>query len=693
MSSLNDSSGAASHNDSIPLDGEESSMTLYSDEEEGGIGVDADPSSQLSDDAPSSLDYSSVSRTYLSNSRASGRRAVSEDYTGTASYYSNGGATSNSYGYDDEDYSSGYGSLTYGDSALRSPQSELSSTFASLYYENRFVVSTRATLHFLRRPLYYFAFATAGSGALGSVCRLATTFARRCADGGAAMADPSLGAYPGSAASCAAATEVGGLPAGYPAVPGWLRDVRASLPGVLEVPAAWMLRRHGIPVLSEVLQRQHAESATAAAAAAAAAAMAAQVRSGVQEVWQVWQRTGPAIPVALFLPVFSLVVFKVAQHVRPSPMNFTELLQLQDAPGDVDGGSTFVSTPSPSRPTMSVDASPIPIASSSPGNTSAQSASAVAAPLTSRGTPSASRSRYGGGDGGAEGPPTVPPVDMGAVTGVSPSSPDDYAGEPRERSRSTTQAPLTYRHVAEGVAADAVAPGAEQAADDGEDGEVVDVDVDVGAAQLSPISPPPAAGDYDAAAKPYVSPPPRVPGARADGGRLVSAKDSTLSGDVVAAVAGDVDVREANVAVMAAVRYGCSGVVLPAALRTAAGLLETPPSLTVEFADDVLVTATLLASRRGLRIVGVTAQQWDAQSVPLDGYVHPGNALYVFVAHESANPAVVEEMEDLVQQSVFVDTARTEVPVNQLFYDRLQKEKTSAAAAAPPAPPSSRSSH
>ncbi|KAK7201177.1 hypothetical protein NESM_000179100 [Novymonas esmeraldas] len=700
MSSLQDSAGAAgSHHDSIPLDGQDSSISMYS-EDEGEEG-EYDRSSQRSDDAASSLDYSSVSRTYLSHSRTSGVRAHSEDYTGTASYYSNGGAASNSNAYDD-DYSSGYGSLTYGDSALRSPQSELSSTFASLYYENKYMVNTRATMHFLRRPLYYLAFATAGSGAVGSVCRLATTVARR-------FIDPSLAVVPGSAALHGGGGVSPGLPSGYPNVPQWLCEVRAALPSVVEVPAAWVLRRHGVPVLSDVMERQQLAVAAATTTATTATTVAAQVGSGVQEVWRTWQRTGPAIPVALFLPIFSIVVFKVAQHVRPSQTDLSELLRARQAGDDADVASVYPSTPTPTRPSLILDASPIEPLSTSAGNMSAQSGAADM-PLTSRGTVSASVSRLSAvaaGDG-VQGRPDqapaaalVPPVNLAAAgaADASRSSPDGVdAGDVRSRSRSTTLAPLTHRHVADAAA---TTPSVDGDAVEGQDADEVvdvdvDVDVDVNAARLSPLSPPPplAEVDYDPAAKPpgpatssssaspSVSPPPRMPQQqqqqRADGsavGRLLSVKDSTLRGDVVAAVAGVADVGEANVAFTAAVRYGCSAVVLPSALRGARGLLEPPPSLTVEFADDVVAAVAVLAGRRGLTMVGVTAQQWDAQAVSLDTFVHPANAVYVFTAREAASAAAVEAVGAAVRHRVFVGTSRTEVPVNQVFYDRLLKER------------------
>lgn len=689
MSKVKDGGGVGSLNDSIPLDIEESSMSIYSDEEDDG---DYDPSSQISEDAASSLDYSSVSRTYVSHSRTSGMHVQSEDFTGTASYYSNGGAASNSFSYDDGDYSSIYGSMSYGDSVLRSPQSELSSTFASLYYENEYVVSMRSTLRFLRRPLYYFAFTTAGSGAVGSICRLATTFAKRFVDSGAGMADSCVGAYPGSAASGAGTCP--SLPSGYLNVPEWLRDVRASLPSLLEVPAAWMLRRHGIPVLSEVMQKQEQESAVAAAAA-----MGEQVSSGVQEVWESWQKTGPAIPVALFLPIFSIVVFKVAQHVRPNSANLTEILRPRQDVNDLDAASTYVKTPSPARPSLIMDASPIPALSSSAGNLSAQSASMNMLP-TSRGTASATMSRHsatGDGSNAQPAPFGVPPVNIATITsvspvvprmgasdtdGVSPSSPGDYPDDSHDRSRSTTQVPQTHRHIA-----DAAVPQ-----DNEEDGKVLDADADADVAPSSLVSvspsPRPAEGDHKPAsetpgtalpaASPSVSPLPRMPQALSEvsrAGRLVSVKDSTLRGEVVAAVVGVVDVREANAAFIAAVRYGCSVVVLPSALRDVDGLLEAPPSLTVEFADDVVAASTVLADRRGLTMVGVTAQQWDAQAEPLDTFAHPGNALYVFVAHESSSLAVLAHVETVVAHRVFVGTSWTAVPVNQVFYDRLLKEK------------------
>lgn len=659
MSSLNDGSGPpTSQNDSIPLEDEESSVSIYSDEEGEGSYV---PSDAASDVRQSSLDYSSVSRTYLSQTPSRGGPVASEDYTGTASYYSNGegGGGSNSYGYDDEyyEYSSGYDSMTYGDTSLRSPHSELSSTFASFYYENEFVVQTRATLRFLRRPLYYLAFASAGSGALGSVCRLATTLVRRHTDGGGG------GGVAGQLSRGALSAVADGarrLPSGYPDMPAWLQEVRASLPAVMEVPAAWLLHRHQIPVLSEVVQAQQAASSAAAAAAAAKAGVSASAGGGVREAWQSWQKTGPAIPVALFLPLFSLVAIKVAQHVRPNPHSLTELLRAQQEAEDAEVASAYLSTTSPARQ-ASVSASPIPAAPSSLATTSARS-TVVDVPPTSRTTGSAAPQQ----------PVVVPPVNISGVTspearqpfvpaaegttppttGVSP----DSAEATRTRSRSATQAPQTHRHIADEAG--------------------VDIDVDTGARVESP--------PYDAALAKAPSPPPQAPpsiaGSAATTGssaqaRLGQGRGATLRGDVVAAIAGAPDIREANVALVAASRYGCSAVLLPDSLAGAAGLLEPPPSLDVTYVPDVVTSAVTLADRRGLTLLGITAQQWDAEALPLDTFVHPMNAVYLFVSQEADDAAAVAAVEEVVLRSVYVDTIRSELPANQVFYDRLLKEK------------------
>ncbi|KPA86774.1 hypothetical protein ABB37_00841 [Leptomonas pyrrhocoris] len=701
MSSLNDGSGPTkSQNDSIPLDDEESSMSIYSDEEEG----EYDPSNEPSEVGHSSLDYSSVSRTYLSQSQSRGPAPQSEDYTATASYYSNGAGGSNSYGYDDEDYeySSGYDSMTYGDASLRSPNSELSSTFASFYYENEFMIKARSTLRFLRRPLYYFAFAAAGSGAVGSVFRLATTVVKRHLDSGVDLVDASLSALPGGAGSALQSAGLGAgaqLPSGYPNVPAWLQEVRASLPSVVEAPAAWLLQRNNIPVLSDLVSQQQQKQLPISATASAR--FGSQVSSGVQEAWCSWQKTGPAIPVALFLPLFSVVAVKVAQHVRPNPHSLSVLLRAQQDAEDAEVASAYLSTTSPARP-VSLSASPIVAAAAgtAAGDGAAASALSSARSTSSMDVPPTSRAA-------APSPPQVPPVDIASATraaalddptatpearqpaagtlsrnnvsptttGITPSSTDDFASEPRERSRSTTQAPLTHRHVA------------------GDGVEEEDIDVDTGARVQMPSASAAAKGDaYDPAAKPK-SPAPQPPqpaaalsvagstvttGSTTAQGRLGQQRGSTLRGDVVAAVAGTPDVREANVALVAAARYGCSAVLLPASLEHAAGLLEAPPSLAVEFVHDVVVSAVGVAGRRGLALLGVTAQRWDARSLPLDTFAHPVNALYLFVSHESDSPAAVAAMSEVVQQSVFLGTSRGELPANQVFYDRLRKEKAAS---------------
>jgi hypothetical protein len=744
MSSLNDGSGPpTSQNNSIPLEDEESSLSIYSDEEREGSDVLSD---ELTDVGQSSLDYSSVSRTYLSQSQSRSRGAAraSDNYTGTASYYSNadgggGGAGSNSYGYDDEDYeySSGYDSMTYGNTSLRSPHSELSSTFASFYYENEFVVKARSTLRFLRRPLYYFAFATAGSGAVGSVFRLATTMVQRNLDSSSAVGvggGVSLGVLSGSAGGGLPnfRSGISELPSGYPDVPAWLQEVRASLPTVLEVSATWLLRRNNIPVLSDLInqqqQQQHqlaqASLSTGASAAAAASGLASHVGTGVQEAWQSWQKSGPAIPVALFLPLFSVVAIKIARLVRPNPHSVTELLRAQQEAEDAEVASAYLSTTSLARP-MNVGASPtIGAAGVADGTATSSSAGKTSALSSSADVPPTSR---GGGAAAAAAtvPPQVPPVNIAGVTrtslavasaspearlppsadasaasrvvgaqkgmedvtppsaGVTPGSTDGFATEPRERSRSATQAPQTHRH------------GVTEEDMDGED-----IDVDTGARLMSSPSSADREGKglaYDAAAKPPSPPPqrpqpttttaggpPSVAGSAAttssstQGRGAAFTRTSTLRGDVVAAVAGTPDVREANVALLAAARYGCSAVLLPVALEHAVGLLEAPPSLGVSFVRDVVVSAMNYADRRGLTLLGVTAQQWDAQSLPLDTFVHPMNSLYLFVSREAENPAAVAAMEGVVLQSVYVGTTRSELPANQVFYDRLQKERAAA---------------
>ncbi|KPI85056.1 hypothetical protein ABL78_5894 [Leptomonas seymouri] len=707
MSSINDGSGPTSQNDSILLDDEEGSMSIYSDEE---LAEAYNQSEEVSDAVRSSLEYSSANRTFPSPSQSRGPAPASEGYTGTTSYYSNGGGGSNSYDDEDYEYSSGYDSMSYGDTVLRSPHSELSSTFASFYYENEWAVRARSTLHFLRRPLYYFAFATAGSGAIGSIFRLATTVVKRHLDGGAGLVDLSLGALSGGTGSVlnsAGAQSGAKLPSGYPNVPAWLQEVRASLPSAMEVPATWLLQRNNIPVLSDIVeQQQHVPSqAPLFSRAAAPPSLASHVTTGAQEAWQSWQKVGPAIPVALFLPLFSVVAIKVARHVRPNSHHLTELLRAQQDIEDAEAASAYLSTTSPAR-AMSVNASPIAAsaaaaaasASSSVGNSSTQW-NMMEVPPTSRGA--------------APSPPQVPPVDIAgatraaaldtpalspearqpaaaanttaaalsrsdrtpAATGVTPSSTDGFSTEPRERSRSATQAPQTYRHVAEEVEADIDVGAGERVGEPPLSTASAEAR-DPAAKPLSPLPQPPLASAAAAAVAGNA-----VTGSTSAQGLLGQLARSTMRGDVVAAVAGTPDVREANVALMASVRYGCSSVLLPRSLEHAAGLFEAPPSLDVQFVTDVVVSAMNLADRRGLALLGVTAQPWDAQSLPLETYVHPVNSLYLFVSDEADNAAEIASMMELVLQSIFVGTSRRELPANQVFYDRLQKEKAESQAA------------
>lgn len=583
---------------------------------------------------------SSVSQSYLSPSQTSGRTgggrgggAFSGEYTRSTSY--NSGSDGNSASYND--------SFTYDDdTSLRSPRSasEMSSTFASFFNENEYILQARETLDFLRRPVSYFLFAAVHSTAVGSICRLAQTFSRVVTTKNLEGSQPPT--VEAIASLCRAA------PSGYPDVPGWLKEVRASLPAVLEQPAAWALRAYGIPILSELQQ-----SSTAAVVS---------VSRQAADTLASWTASGPAIPVALFLPLFSLAAVQVARSVL-AKQHHTEFLY-GDEKADIDDDGV-------SARNLSVKASSQPL-------------SVLESPIRP-----ASERTVGSGMVDAIFPlvvsPVVPPVNMAAVShpvaadSVSPSSPGQWSqlqfylqqqgqqgtaapsGEwgvegqqGSASSKSHAQTPLTHRHATQV-----------------ESGEIV-----------AAVEPTASRPKFDSAVKPD-SPPPRLPldvpaGSRQPPIGESSRQDRALRGNVVAALIGSPSVTDVNVVLLAAARYGCSAVLLPAAVQVASGIAEVPPSLTLWYTNDVLHTCSEMREERGLGIIRVLSQSAHDGDVELIGYRHPMNAIYVFAPSADTTAltqAALASLRGLADAKVYVGVSSPDVPVNQCLFDRLRKER------------------
>lgn len=209
-------------------------------------------------------------------------RSYSGEEDGSGSRGESGSAS-----YDDYDYSSGYGSLSYEDSALRSPRSSslVSSTFASFYYDHPLVQKMWDTVTFLRRPIFFLAFSVGGGGLIHGIQAMMYSMAHRTPtmppsvpllDGDGAISQEAKPTWPDmlqSAAqpsqtlpSCELATvtlsmdEVNKLCAttpsgtsptagrtttGYPDMPQWLCEARANLPEVVVRPLSWCLRQRG----------------------------------------------------------------------------------------------------------------------------------------------------------------------------------------------------------------------------------------------------------------------------------------------------------------------------------------------------------------------------------------------------------------------------------------------------------------
>lgn len=102
------------------------------------------------------------------------------------------------------------------------------------------------------------------------------------------------------------------LPDGYPAVPRWMQELRASLPvRLVEQPIKQWLQWRGIPVLSEVMHGETGQRWTAAAGAVSESVRALR-RASKGDV-EVWVTSSPMIPTAVVLPVLTLVLLRVGQ--------------------------------------------------------------------------------------------------------------------------------------------------------------------------------------------------------------------------------------------------------------------------------------------------------------------------------------------------------------------------------------------
>eukprot|EP00796_Vickermania_ingenoplastis_P009179 gene9179-6456_t len=161
---------------------------------------------------------------------------------------------------------------------LLSP-SDLSSSLSNLFYESPALLRLQRVARALERPLLFAVVTAAGSRFVQGLRRLCSTVSltRNAMGWGTPREGPGLE-----------------VPDGYPLLPGWLHDLRAALPTFLvERPLAYCLRAHGVPVLSETMPGSTA-------------------LTGSEDVWV---SSGPMIPAAVFLPIFTLVLLQLARVV------------------------------------------------------------------------------------------------------------------------------------------------------------------------------------------------------------------------------------------------------------------------------------------------------------------------------------------------------------------------------------------
>lgn len=182
--------------------------------------------------------------------------------------------------------------------------SYLSSSMSHALFESPMAQTVKRFVRAVERPLLFGATAVAGSRVLRLLVALSNTVF---------LTHPS--GIGGSSAVDGMLMEVGGergLPEGYPVVPQWMQEMRASLPvQLVEKPVMRWLRWSGIPVLSEGLQNEAGQrwSSTTAAVSEGVRALKEMSRGDVE----VWVTSRPMIPTIVMLPVLTLVLLRIGR--------------------------------------------------------------------------------------------------------------------------------------------------------------------------------------------------------------------------------------------------------------------------------------------------------------------------------------------------------------------------------------------
>lgn len=148
-----------------------------------------------------------------------------------------------------------------------------------------------------------------------------------------------------------------------------------------------------------------------------------------------------------------------------------------------------------------------------------------------------------------------------------------------------------------------------------------------------------------------------------------------LQGEVVAVLAGRPSESDVSVFLVAAVRYGCSRLILPLSVPESL-LVSVPLPIPTERVDDVM-QRVMSEESRGLTTVGVFLRRITEDTTELSQFTHPRSAVYVFVPAMTDNEDLIPH---LVETRVFSTSSLDEpIPINACFYDRLIKERRAAA--------------
>ncbi|AAZ12205.1 uncharacterized protein TEOVI_000352000 [Trypanosoma equiperdum] len=219
---------------------------------------------------------------------------------------------------DDEEYyneyTSGYesrvythASFTYDEFSSGSPNSDdLSSTFMSYYIDSVIGQKTRYFFSVLRKPIVFFSLILPGSNFVGSLGRLVyavTVSASRRTAVNYSMGVETL---------CV-------LPKGYGHMPEHLQRARLALPSFVEYFAKMLLRLSGVPSLADLQKRKWLETVRILKSATGEIISQSAHRS-----------SGPMIPLAVFLPVFSLSVITIARGVISRQQTYNEYEEDED---------------------------------------------------------------------------------------------------------------------------------------------------------------------------------------------------------------------------------------------------------------------------------------------------------------------------------------------------------------------------